>query len=183
MRSPLPALSSAGVALSHPYLTFGPYQVSLGHLCLFSTVSPAHTVVRWRGTMRLRLHSADSTILQLGPTGSSLGWLPSITTRWFSANPSDSTSRWTPCPPKDCRRWLQVRLGCLRLSPSCPGRLLHTFLLLRPVRRYPHFWISARGHELSGTLTRLRHTLPGTHYDPLRLPTRQAQDFGLWPYT
>src|SRR5215467_6470838 len=25
-----------------------------------------------------------------------------------------------------CERWLQVRLGCLRLSPSCPFRLLHT---------------------------------------------------------
>ena len=27
------------------------------------------------------------------------------------------------------RRWLQVRLGCVRLSPSCPSRHLHTFLL------------------------------------------------------
>jgi hypothetical protein len=149
--SPFLALSSASATPSRPYLPFGPYQVSLGHVCLFPTVSPAHTVVRWRGTPRLRLHSADSTILQLGPTGSSLGWLPLITTRWFSANPSDSTSRWTPCPPKVCRRRLQVRLGCLPLSRSCPCRLLHTFLLLRPVRRYPHFWISARGPGLSGT--------------------------------
>jgi len=114
---------------------------------------------------RLRLPSADSTIPQLGPTGASLGWLPSSTTRWFSADPSDSTSRWTPCPPKEARRGLQVHLGCLPLSRSCPGRLLHTCLLLWPVRRYPHFWISARGHELSGTSTRLRPTLPGTHYE------------------
>ena len=92
------------------------------------------------------------------------------TTRWFSANPSDSTSRWTPCPPKYCKRWLQVRLGCLQLSLSCPYRLLHTFLFLWPVRRYPHFWISARGLELSGTLTRLRYKLPGTHYPSVRLP-------------
>jgi hypothetical protein len=41
---------------------------------------------------------------------------------------------------------------------------------LGPVRHYPHFWISARGLGLSGTLTRLRHTLPGTHYAWLRLP-------------
>ena len=114
---------------------------------------------------RLRLHSAGSTIPQLGPTGSSLGELPSSTTRWCSARPSDSPSRGTPCPPKDYRRRLQVRLGCLRLSPSCPGRLLPTFLFLWPVRRYPHFWISARGHGPSGTLTRLRRVLPGTHYD------------------
>src|ERR1700730_16318693 len=33
----------------------------------------------------------------------------------------------TPCPPGTPERWLQVRLGCLRLSSSCPFRLLHTF--------------------------------------------------------
>jgi hypothetical protein len=45
-------------------------------------------------------------------------------------------------------------------------------LPLRPVRRYPHFWISTRGLGSSGTLTHLRRVLPGTHYEPLRLPTR-----------
>src|SRR5215472_9939194 len=50
-------------------------------------------------------------------------------------------SRWTPCPPETCRRWLQVHLGCIRLSLSCPCRLLHTFLLLRPARNDPRFWI------------------------------------------
>ena len=67
----------------------------------------------------------------------------SITTRWFSSNPSDSTSRWTPCP--------------VRLSSN-------------PVRRYPHVWISTRGLGSSGTLNHLKRVLPGTHYDPLRLP-------------
>ncbi len=51
-------------------------------------------------------------------------------------------------PPRDghpalrslARKWLQVRLGCIRLSPSCPFRLLHTFLL-RPARHYPRLWI------------------------------------------
>ena len=42
---------------------------------------------------RLRLHSADSTIPRLWPTGSSSGWLPSITTRCFSSSPSELTSR------------------------------------------------------------------------------------------
>jgi hypothetical protein len=42
-----PALSSAGVTRSRPYLPLGPYQVSLGHPRLFPTVSPAHPVVRW----------------------------------------------------------------------------------------------------------------------------------------
>ena len=96
----LPALSSAGVTRCRPDLPCGRYQVSLGHPRLFPTVSPAHTVVRWGGTIRLRLHSAGSTIPHLWPTGSSLGELPLITTRWFSASPSDSTSRWTPCLPK-----------------------------------------------------------------------------------
>ena len=33
------------------------------------------------------------------PTSSSSGWRPSITARYFSACPSDSASRRTPCPP------------------------------------------------------------------------------------
>ena len=113
----------------------------------------------------LRLHSAGSTIPRLWPTGSSGGWLPSITTRWFSASPSDPPSREAPCPPKDNPRWLQVPLGCLPLSRSCPFRVLHTCLALRPVRHYPHFWISTWGLRLSGTSTHLTHVLPGTHYE------------------
>ena len=34
------------------------------------------------------------------PTGSFGGLSPSITARYFSSCPSDSTSRWTPCPPE-----------------------------------------------------------------------------------
>src|ERR1035438_3033990 len=34
-------------------------------------------------------------------------------------------------------RWLQVRLGCVQLSPSCPFRLLHTCLSPGPARHYP----------------------------------------------
>src|SRR5947209_3596757 len=55
------------------------------------------------------------------------GWPPSTTARYFSSCPSDSASRRTPCPPS-YERWLQVPLGCVRLSPSCPVRVLHTFL-------------------------------------------------------
>jgi hypothetical protein len=112
----------------------------------------------------LRLHSAGSTIPRLWPTGSSVAWLPWITTRWFSASPSDPPSREAPCPPKYSTRWLQVPLGCIPLSRSCPFRLLHTCLVLRPVRHYPHFWISTWGLRLSGTSTHLTHVLPGTHY-------------------
>ena len=66
---------------------------------------------------------------------------PSITARYFSSCPSDPTSRWTPCPPKYCQQWLQLRLGCIQLSPSCPFRRLHTFCRLRPARNYPRFRI------------------------------------------
>ena len=50
LSSRLPALSSAGATSSRPYLPPGRYQASLGHSRLFSTVSPAHTLVRWGGT-------------------------------------------------------------------------------------------------------------------------------------
>src|SRR5271166_4538125 len=75
------------------------------------------------------------------------GVAPSTTARYFSAYPSDSASRRTPCPPKHAERWLQVSLACLRLSPSCPKRPLHTFLSLRPARRYPRFWIRRSSSE------------------------------------
>src|SRR5215467_2051090 len=41
-------------------------------------------------------------LTHLWPTGSSLGD-PLITARDFSSCPSDSTSRWTPCPPENRR--------------------------------------------------------------------------------
>ena len=94
-----------------------------------------------------------------------------ITTRWFSSSLSDPASRRTPCPPK-IRRWrLQVSLSVSRLSPLCLTSLSIPFHHLRPVRHYPHLWISARGLELSGTSTHLTRQLSGTHYGPLRHPS------------
>ena len=75
------------------------------------------------------------------------GVAPSTTARYFSAYPSDSASRRTPCPPKHVERRLQVGLGCVRLSPSCPNRRLHTFLSLRPARHYPRLWIRRSSSE------------------------------------
>ena len=99
------------------------------------------------------------------------GLLPLITTRWFSSSLSDSASRRTPCPPK-IRRWrLQVSLSVSRLSPSCLTSLSIPFHHLRPMRHYPHLWISARGLGLSGTSTHLSRQLSGTHYGPLRHPS------------
>src|SRR5208283_116352 len=70
-----------------------------------------------------------------------LGLSPSIAARYFSAGPSDSTSRWTPCPPKYNKRWLQVGLGCIQLSPSCPVRPLHTFRSPASEATNPASWI------------------------------------------
>jgi hypothetical protein len=82
---------------------------------LFRSVPPAHTVVRGVDGLRLRRHSADSTLPPLWPTGSSSGWLPSIAARSFSSCPSDSTSRSTPCPPwpwppEPARRYPRLRI-------------------------------------------------------------------------
>jgi len=83
----------------------------------------------------------------LWPTSSSSGWPPSITARYFSSCPSDSTSRWTPCPPETSRIGFRSALVCIRLSPSCPFRLLHTCFLFRPARHYPRFWIQRSSSE------------------------------------
>ena len=42
---------------------------------------------------------------------------------------------------------LQVPLGCIRLSPSCPCRVLHTFSTLPANEDYPRFWISRSSSE------------------------------------
>ena len=47
----------------------------------------------------------------------------------------------------------------LAMSALPSGALLH-----RPVRNYPHVWISTRGLGSSGALTHLKRLLPGTHY-------------------
>jgi len=80
--------------------------------------APCRPHTPWfEGWMECACHSADSTLPPLWPTGSSLEWLPSIPARSFSASPSDSTSRWTPCPSR-----------CL---VSASG----------PARHYSRFWI------------------------------------------
>src|ERR1700730_15170437 len=103
-------------------------------------------------------------LAHLWPTGSSRV-SPSITARYFSAGPSDSTSRWTPCPPKYSKRWLQVGLGYIQLSPSCPFRRLHTFRFLRPARlRTPLLGYGAPHLSARGTSTLLNNALLSAHF-------------------
>ena len=102
--SPTPGGPFAFRLIGAPSLPLPPGQaadeISRGHVVFFRSVPSAHTLVRGVDGKRLRRHSADSTLPPLWPTGSSSGQPPSITARSFSASPSDSTSRWTPCPPK-----------------------------------------------------------------------------------
>jgi hypothetical protein len=90
---------------------------------------------------------------------------PSITARYFSSWPSDSISRWTPCPPKYSKRWLQVGLGCIQLSPSCPFRRLPTFHFLRPAKlRTPLLGYGAPHLSARETSTVLNNALLSAHF-------------------
>ena len=94
--------------------------------------------------MRLRLHSADSTLPRLWPTSSSSGSPPLTTARQFSSCPSDSASRRTPCPPR---------------------------LVSGPARHYPRSLGYGPLHlGTRGTSTLPIRALPSAHYDPIRLP-------------
>ena len=71
---------------------------SWGHVQIFRTVPLANTLVRRVGK------NAFAAIVPARPCpvfGRPIrhGVAPSTTARYFSASPSDSTSRWTPCPP------------------------------------------------------------------------------------
>ena len=71
---------------------------SWGHVQIFRTVPLANTLVRRVGK------NAFAAIVPARPCpvfGRPIHHraAPSITARYFSASPSDSTSRWTPCPP------------------------------------------------------------------------------------
>jgi hypothetical protein len=116
----------------------------------------------------MRTPSSQKCRLDLAPPWADrfiLGITPSIAARYFSAGPSDSTSRWTPCPPKYSKRWLQVGLGCVQLSPSCPFRPLHTFRFLRPARlRTPLLGYGAPHLSARGTSTLLNNALLSTRF-------------------
>jgi len=115
-------------------------EVSLGHALVFRTMPLANTLVRWVN------ENAFASIVQARPfptLGRPIrhGIAPSTTAWYFSSNPSDSTSRWTPCPPQSyrggCRSALAVSSFRLRarLGFSIPS------FFLRPARNYPRFRI------------------------------------------
>src|ERR1700694_297633 len=73
-------------------------------------------------------------------------------------------------------------LICFQLSLSCPFRLLHTFLSLRPARHYPRFWIRRSSSERRRDLN--PHEQRAAQHTLRRSPTapeRSRPPFGLWP--
>ena len=60
-------------------------------------------------------------------------------------------------------------LACIRLSPSCPFRRLHTLRSLRPARLLtPAFGYGAPHLSARGTLTLLNNVLLSTHTESIR---------------
>src|SRR6202035_1101049 len=138
---------------------------------MFRTVPTANTLVRWVN------ENAFASIVQARPCPTFgrpvplRGSPPSITARYCSSCPSDSTSRWTPCPPENCRLmasgppWLVSGFRFrARLGFSIPS----TFSGPRGVT--PAFGYSAPHSSARGTSTLLINALLSAHRDPLRLP-------------
>ena len=102
---------------------------------------------------------------RLWPTSSSSGSSPSITARYFSSYPSDSTSRWTPCPPEDRRLvasgppWL---VSAFRFRARLGFVIPSTFSGPRGVT--PAFGYGAPHSGARGTLTLLNSALLSAHY-------------------
>src|ERR1700757_42584 len=115
----------------------------------------------------MRTPSSQKCRLDLAPPLADrfiLGLPPSIAARHFSSCPSDSTLRWTPCPPEYGKQRLQVRLGCIQLSLSCPFRRLHTFCFLWPARLLPPAFGNGAPHlSAKGTLTLQNNALLSAH--------------------
>src|ERR1022692_4905794 len=67
-------------------------------------------------------------------------------------------------PSRNRQRWLQVRLGCVQLSPSCPFSLLHTFLSPGPRGITHAFGYGAPHPSARGTSTLPINALLSAHY-------------------
>jgi len=80
-------------------------------------------------------------------------------------------------PPRDghpalrsiARKWLQVRLGCVRLLPSCPFRLLHTCFLSSASEALPPLLDMAPLIREPEGLTLPNNALLSAHYGDIRL--------------
>ena len=111
-RASLPT-SLCAYRVGYPGATREHDEPSWGRVQIFRTVPLANTLVRRVGK------NAFAAIVPARPCpvfGRPIrhGVAPSTTARYFSASPSDSTSRWTPCPPVVSR------------YAAALGRVIHT---------------------------------------------------------
>ena len=176
-RASLPtSLSLIGSVAAAP--PAGPAEVSQGHALVFHTVPPANTLVRWVDEI------AFASVVQARPCPTfgrpvRHGVAPSTTARYCSANPSDPTSRWAPCPP-------QFRRGGSRSTLAVSGfRLRARVGVSIPAtcgRRgiTPAFGYGPPHPGAGGTSTLLTSALPGAHYTLVRL-TLHEQLSGVVP--
>jgi hypothetical protein len=100
----------------------------------------------------------------LWPTGSSLGRPPLITARDFSSCLSDSTSRWTPCPPKSANGGFRFALAVS--SFRLRARLGFSIPSTSPASEAtnPAFGYDTPHPSVGGTLTLLNYALLSTHH-------------------
>src|SRR6202035_3134770 len=136
---------------------------------MFRTVPTANTLVRWVN------ENAFASIVQARPCPTFgrpvhlRGVPPSITARYFSACPSDSTSRWTPCPPELLRvvaagpPWL---CPAFAFVPVWASPYLPTLSGQRGIT--PAFGYDAPHPSVRGTLTLPNNALLSAHYGRLR---------------
>ena len=150
--------------VAYPGATREPCESSWGHAQIFRTVPPANTLVRWVD------ENAFAPIVRARPCptfgrpvhlrDSSLRLRPGTSPHAFRIPPRGGH----PALRRTPRKWLQVRLGCLRLSPSCPFRVLHTRFLspaseaLPPPLDMPPLIRAPEGLEPSGSRRCPAHT-------------------------
>ena len=144
----------------------------------FRTVPPANTLVRWVNENAFVSEVQTRPCPTLGRPVH-LGLSPSITARYFSPCPSDSTSRWTPCPPElqsgGCRFALAVsgfRFRA-RLGFSIPSAFSG------PRGITPAFGYGTPHSSARGTSTLLSNALLSSHYGPDPSPWCLCQHFPL----
>jgi hypothetical protein len=106
----------------------------------------------------------------LWPTGSSSGWPPIDYGPVLLLMPFGFHLAVDTLPSGFPEQRLQVHLVCIRLSPSCPHRFLHTPVLFGRRGATPAFGYDAPHSSARGTSTLLNNALLSAHYGPLRHP-------------
>jgi len=135
----------------------------------FRTVPSANTLVRRVNETAFAFVVQARPCPAFGRPVHLRGVPPSITARYFSSCPSDSISRWTPCPPK--KSW-SVASGPPWLVSGFRFRARLGFSIpssfFGPRGITPAFGYNAPHSSVRGTSTLLNIALLSAHYEPRR---------------